>query len=182
MPSVLLLALVAWIAIAVGGAIVVGAGAYFIGKALFGPGPTPIGAGGTVDLRAINGTGGTALPPAAPAATVTPNPFPTRINKAGTVVTVTTKDVNGNAIADVAIDVKLEVGTDNVQTSILDFGPKPAGGSYVGTVGKTATDNIGNLTFTVKSTQAGDNERLIIHVDPARRQPLPAIQYQTLNV
>jgi hypothetical protein len=168
-----------WALIVAGGA-AVAAAAGAVGRKIWKPGPTPIGAAGHVDVRAANGSGVIALPPGAPTPTVAPDPFPgVVVAGAATSVTVTTMNASGQPLGDVAVDLTVGAGNDGVHTSLIDFGTVTGVGTTVGSVVKTATDANGQLKFLLFSTGQGDQDTLTIHVDPLRRPPLPDFTYRT---
>ena len=171
----------AWVVIVVAGVAAISGIAYGIGRLWWHPKPTPIGPSGTLDLRAVNGTGRSPIPAGAPAVAITGVPIPSPLGRGGTTVTITTFSAIGQTVADIPIDVSVQVGADGVQTSILDFGPDPSGvGKLVGTTVLTATDNIGSLSFIVRSTMVGDDDDLSIIVDPPRRGEQGPWHYRTI--
>jgi hypothetical protein len=167
-----------WPIVVVGGVLIVWGVAYGVGRWIWRPKPSPIGPGGTIDLR--GGAGRSQIPAGAPAVKITGVPIASPLGRTGVTVTVTTYSAIGQVVADIPIDVAVEVGTDSVQTSMLDFGPDPNGvGRLVGTRALAVTDNVGLLSFVVRSTRPGDDDDLSIVVDPPRRGEQGPWHYST---
>jgi len=121
------------------------------------------------------------IPPGS-VASVIPAPFPTTVGSAGLSVSVTVAR-GPNPIAGIPVSVRIHPGSDNVLSSVLDAGPNPAGGQYVGDGidGATILNPTGttDLTFTVRSTITSEEDVLVIIVNPGGR--VPGLQEQTFQ-
>jgi hypothetical protein len=145
-----------------------------LGKWLGTATPTVVGAGGTVTFPPP--PGGTMFPTAGYQIRVTPTP-PSPLSRAGTRITIAIMSA-GTTVAGVPIRLAILPGADAGQTSMMDFGPNPAGvGSIVGTTANTFTDASGILVFDLKSTAQGDQD--ILEITGAVGGPAPPIKVMT---